>query len=79
MIKAFPNILSTLRILLVPFILYLIIQNYFFLAFILSGVASISDMLDGFLARKSRFGGSFGGKMELIVGRSFLGLLVGPF
>ena len=72
MIRAFPNILSILRIFLVPFILYLIIQNYFFLAFILSCVASISDMLDGFLARKLNNETKIGFYLDAIADKFFI-------
>ena len=72
MIRAFPNILSILRIFLVPFILYLIIQNYFFFAFILSCIASISDMLDGFLARKLNNESKIGFYLDVIADKFFI-------
>ena len=52
MIKITPNLLSISRILLVPFILFLIINKSFFIAFCLCCIASLTDLLDGFLARK---------------------------
>jgi cardiolipin synthase len=46
-----PNLITLLRIILVPIIVILLIQGYFFRALILFVVASLSDALDGFLAR----------------------------
>ena len=72
MIRVIPNILSILRIFLVPFILYLILENYFFLAFILSCLASISDMLDGFLARKLNIETKIGFYLDVIADKFFI-------
>ncbi len=72
MTKSLPNILSILRILLVPFILYLIIQNSFFIAFILCCFASISDMLDGFLARKLNYETKLGFYLDVIADKFFI-------
>lgn len=72
MIRALPNILSILRILLVPFILYLIIQNSFLLAFILCCLASITDMLDGFLARRLNNETKLGFYLDVIADKFFI-------
>ena len=72
MIRAFPNILSIMRIFLVPFILYLIIKESFFLAFILCSLASISDMLDGFLARKFNNETKLGFFLDAIADKFFI-------
>ena len=52
-----PNILAILRILLVPLIVYLLLESdgsiqTYYLAAILTLVASLTDLLDGYLARK---------------------------
>ena len=47
-----PNLLSVLRLLLVPVFLYLVIGNQPLLAFLVLVIASITDYLDGYLARK---------------------------
>ena len=72
MIKALPNIISITRIFLIPFILYSIIQNFFFLAFILCCLASISDALDGFLARKLNNETKFGFYLDAIADKLFI-------
>ena len=46
-----PNVLTLLRIILVPIIVILLIQESFFKALIVFIVAGITDGLDGFLAR----------------------------
>jgi cardiolipin synthase len=46
-----PNLLTLLRIILVPIIVILLIQGSFIKALIVFLVAGISDALDGFLAR----------------------------
>lgn len=47
-----PNFLSALRIILVPFIVVLYLKKHMVAATVLVLVSGISDMLDGFIARK---------------------------
>ncbi len=55
-----PNILTAIRILLVPFFgYYLYIENYI-VAVILFAAGGITDVLDGFIARKYNLVTSFG-------------------
>ena len=63
MIKFIPNILTVFRIVLVPFFIYCLVGDFTnskLYAAILFGIASISDFLDGKIARKygivTRFG-----------------------
>jgi len=49
-----PNILSSLRILLIPFLIYFVLQGEMFFAALILILSGFSDFLDGFLAR--RFG-----------------------
>ncbi|MCE5264872.1 MAG: CDP-alcohol phosphatidyltransferase family protein [Deltaproteobacteria bacterium] len=46
-----PNLITLLRIILVPVIVILLIQGSFFKALVVFVVAGLSDALDGFLAR----------------------------
>ena len=52
MLKHIPNMLTILRFILVPFIVILILKERFLDAFILLTVSSLSDVLDGRIARK---------------------------
>ena len=51
MIQHIPNLISVLRLLLVPWFAMLLLERQFDLALILFIVMGISDALDGFLAR----------------------------
>lgn len=52
MLNHVPNILTIIRFLLIPFILYAIIMGNYILAFLLLTVSGITDILDGWIARK---------------------------
>lgn len=56
-----PNILTVGRILAVPPLVYLLLSGNYFWALVLALAAGVSDLLDGWLARRfgwqSRFGG----------------------
>lgn len=47
-----PNLLTLLRIVLIPFFLYYLVKSNFTYALIVFFIGSISDALDGFIARK---------------------------
>jgi cardiolipin synthase len=51
-LKSIPNMLSILRLLLVPVFLWLLIADEFLVAFLVLMFASFTDWLDGFIARK---------------------------
>ena len=51
-LRTLPNLLSLLRLALVPVFLVLIITGHSITAFIVLAIASITDWLDGYLARK---------------------------
>ena len=51
-LRTLPNLLSLLRLALVPVFLILIVTGHSISAFIVLAIASITDWLDGFLARK---------------------------
>ncbi|MFM6977321.1 MAG: CDP-alcohol phosphatidyltransferase family protein [Micrococcales bacterium] len=50
--RTVPNLLSTLRLLLVPVFLYLILNNQNWQAVLVLAIASITDYLDGYFARR---------------------------
>ena len=67
--KTLPNILTILRIILIPVIILLIVLDTYnanFLALIIFIIASLSDYLDGYLARKYKFTSNFGTMLDPI-------------
>ena len=72
MIKILPNLLSILRVFLVPFILLFIVQESFLIALILCCIASFSDMADGFLARKFNSETNLGFYLDAIADKFFI-------
>ena len=60
MAKHIPNILTMSRFFLIPFIIYYIIVDNYFLAFIFLTISGITDVVDGFIARKFNFVTNFG-------------------
>lgn len=60
MFKYVPNILTMFRFVLIPFILLSIIKSDYILAFILLTISGITDILDGYIARKYNFITNFG-------------------
>ena len=62
-LKSIPNILTTLRILLVPFFIVLFYSNLFYmkiLSLCIFFISSITDFLDGYIARKYNLTTTFG-------------------
>ena len=64
MMKHIPNILTLLRVILVPFFIYYFIQESLMIAFLLFIIASITDYFDGYLARKFKVISNFGKIMD---------------
>lgn len=62
--KHIPNILTLLRIILVPFFIYYFVQEQLMVAFILFIIASVTDYFDGYLARKYKVISNFGKIMD---------------
>lgn len=52
MIKHVPNILTMIRFLLIPFILFFIFTEQYIAAFIMLTISGLTDVLDGIIARK---------------------------
>ena len=60
MLKHVPNALKILRFILIPFILISLIQNDYMLAFVLLTFSGLTDILDGYIARKYNLITNFG-------------------
>lgn len=64
MLKHVPNILTVIRLLLIPFIVFFILTEHYILAFIFFTVSGITDIADGFIARKFNLVSTFGKLMD---------------
>lgn len=51
-LRSIPNLLSILRLFMVPLFLWLLLVDQFVWAFVVMGIASASDWFDGYIARK---------------------------
>lgn len=58
--KNIPNILTMLRFVLIPFILYFLSIDNYILTFVFLTLSGITDVLDGFIARRFNFITDFG-------------------
>ena len=63
-IKLIPNILTVIRFIFIPFIVIALSLNNYILALVLFTVSSLSDVLDGFIARKFNAITDFGKLMD---------------
>ena len=64
MLKCIPNILTIIRFLLIPLILFYIFTGNYILAFVFFTISGITDILDGFIARRFNFVSNFGKLMD---------------
>lgn len=64
MLKHVPNILTIIRFLLIPFIVIYIFLGNYILAFIFFTISGITDIADGFIARKFNLISNFGKLMD---------------
>ena len=64
MFKHIPNILTMSRFILIPFIVYFINVENYLLAFIFLTISALTDILDGFIARKFNLVSNFGKLMD---------------
>lgn len=58
--KHIPNILTVLRFVLIPGIIAAIVKENYILAFIILTISGLTDVLDGYIARKYNFITDFG-------------------
>jgi CDP-diacylglycerol--glycerol-3-phosphate 3-phosphatidyltransferase/cardiolipin synthase len=62
--KNVPNILTTARVIAVPFFVFFFYKGSYIVAFIIFVLASLTDMLDGLIARKYNLVSNFGKFMD---------------
>lgn len=72
MIQKIPNILSILRIVLIPLVAWLILFDFFLYALITTIFIAISDFLDGFIARKFEAQSEIGSYLDSIADKAFI-------
>ena len=70
MLKHVPNALTIARFILIPFILTSLINNNYFLTFIFLTISGLTDVLDGFLARKFNLITNFGKLIDPLADKS---------
>lgn len=80
MLKNIPNILTVTRFFLIPVILFFLFSENYLLAFIFLTISGITDILDGWIARKFNFISNFGKLIDPLADKltqiSILGALV---
>ena len=80
MLKYIPNTLTIIRFLLIPFILYAVVSGNYLLALVLFTLSGITDIADGFIARKFNLISNFGKLMDPLADKltqiSMLAILV---
>ena len=64
MFKHIPNILTIIRFLLIPIIVLYIFSGNFILAFVFFTLSGLTDIADGFIARKFNLISNFGKLMD---------------
>lgn len=64
MLKHVPNTLTIIRFLLIPLIVYYIFSGNYILAFIFFTISGLTDIADGFIARKFNLVSNFGKLMD---------------
>ena len=64
MLKYVPNTLTIIRLLLIPIIVFYIFSGNYILAFVFFTISGITDIADGFIARKFNLISNFGKLMD---------------
>ncbi len=70
MFKYVPNILTMSRFVLIPFIIFFIVTDNYILAFVFLTLSGITDILDGFIARKYNLITNFGKLIDPLADKS---------
>jgi cardiolipin synthase len=71
-LKQLPNLLTAARLLAAPYILYLLWTGEYRTAIVWFSVASFTDVLDGFLARRFQAGSKIGALMDPVADKVLL-------
>jgi cardiolipin synthase len=71
-LKQLPNLLTAARLLAAPYILYLLWTGGYRTALVWFSVASATDVLDGFLARRLQAGSSIGALLDPVADKILL-------
>lgn len=69
-IKHIPNILTIIRLLSVPFVVYFFISGNILVTLIISSISSATDMLDGQISRKLNAQSKFGSKLDTVADKT---------
>ncbi|MCW9035755.1 MAG: CDP-alcohol phosphatidyltransferase family protein [Rhodospirillales bacterium] len=72
MIKNIPNLITVVRIFAVPYVVWLMLQNNFFVAFWVFIAAGISDALDGYLAKVLNARSKLGGYLDPLADKALI-------
>ena len=64
MLKYLPNALTIIRFIFIPVIIFYIFTGNYILAFIFFTISAVTDVADGFIARKYNFVSNFGKLMD---------------
>lgn len=70
MFRHIPNILTMLRFILIPFIVYFIAIENYILSFIFLTISGLTDVFDGYIARKFNFITDFGKLIDPLADKS---------
>ena len=70
MAKHIPNALTILRFILIPFIVGYLSEENYILAFVFLTLSGLTDVLDGFIARKFNFVTNFGKLIDPLVDKA---------
>jgi len=74
-----PNIISFIRLIIAPIVLWLLIQKNYSLALILFIIAGVSDLIDGYIARKWNQRSTLGAYLDPLADKLLVVLCVGYF
>lgn len=70
MLKNIPNALTIVRFILIPVIVYYILTGRYIAGFVVLTISGLTDILDGFIARKFNFITNFGKLIDPLADKS---------